>query len=70
MKLLQACHHVKTRRLFLWFAERHAWIKRPEVEAISLGSGKRIIAKGGALDKKYPITVPRQMASKKINGFI
>jgi len=64
MKLLKACHHVRAKRLFLWFAERHgfAWFKRLELEAVSLGSGKRVVAKGGALDKKYQITVPRQMA--------
>lgn len=71
MKLLKACHHVKAKRLFLWFAERHgfAWFKRLEVEAVSLGSGKRAIVKGGAFDKKYQITVPRQMARENVDGF-
>ncbi|MCF6258149.1 MAG: type IV toxin-antitoxin system AbiEi family antitoxin domain-containing protein [Gammaproteobacteria bacterium] len=54
---------MKAKRLFLWFAERHgfAWFKRLEVEAVSLGSGKWAIVKGGALDKKYQITVLREM---------
>ena len=71
MKLLIACHNVKAKRLFLWFAERHgfAWFKRLEVDAVSLGSGKRVIVKGGALDKKYQITVPRQMTRERVDGF-
>ncbi len=71
MKLLKACHHVKAKRLFLWFAERHdfSWFKRLETEAINLGSGKRAIVKGGALDKNYQITVPRHMTNESRNGF-
>ena len=65
MKQLKACHHVKAKRLFLWFAERHgfAWFKRLEFEVVNLGSGKRVIVKGGKLDKNYLITVPREMST-------
>ena len=65
MKLLKACHHVKAKRLFLWFAERHgfAWFKRLELEVVNLGSGKRVIVKGGKLDKNYLIMVPREMST-------
>ena len=71
MKLLKACQHIKARRLFLWFAERHgfAWAKRLEADAVNLGSGKRVIVKGGALDKKYQITVPRKMINGDVDGF-
>ncbi|MBL6985381.1 MAG: type IV toxin-antitoxin system AbiEi family antitoxin [Candidatus Thioglobus sp.] len=71
MKLLMACHHVKAKRLFLWFAERHrfSWFKRLEADDIGLGSGKRVIVKGGALDKKYQITVPRKMLNGDMDGF-
>ncbi len=71
MKLLKACHHVKAKRLFLWFAERHnfVWFKRLELEAVNLGSGKRAIVKGGVFNKKYQITVPRQMARENADGF-
>ena len=67
MKLLKACHHVKAKRLFLWFAERHnfAWFKRLELEAVNLGNGKRAIVKAGKLDKRYQITVPREMFMEK-----
>ena len=62
MSLLQACVRVKTKRLFLWLAERHhlAWFDRLNVPALDLGSGKRVIFKNGILNKKYNITVPRR----------
>jgi hypothetical protein len=62
--LLRTCTHVQTKRLFLWFADRHAhqWSHRIDRDGLDLGSGKRAIVKGGTLDKKYHITVPREMA--------
>ena len=70
MKLLKACHQVKAKRLFLWFAERHGftWFDRLDVKAVNLGSGKRVIQKGGAFDNKYQITVPREMLRETVNG--
>mgnify|MGYP002279332661 CR=1 FL=1 len=63
MLLLQACKRVKTKRLFLWFAERyhHPWFVRLDISAIDLGRGKRVIVKGGKLDKHYLITVPDEV---------
>jgi len=63
--LLSACTQVKAKRLFLWFATRHnhAWLKALDVSAVNLGSGKRVIVTGGALDKQYQITVPKEMKS-------
>lgn len=60
MALLKACTRVKTKRLFFWLAERHrpAWFKKLDVSAINLGSGKRVIYKGGKLNARYQITVP------------
>lgn len=65
--LLQDCKRIRTKRLFLWFADRHRhqWLKKINKEAVDLGSGKRMIAKSGALDKIYKITVPRSMAGDK-----
>jgi len=62
MLLLQACCRVKTKRLFQWLAERHhhAWFKQLDSDVLNLGSGKRVIAKGGKLDSKYQITVPTE----------
>jgi len=63
MKLLMACGQVKAKRLFLWMAERHghAWFHKLNTEMIQLGSGKRMLVKGGRLVPKYQITVPAEM---------
>jgi hypothetical protein len=62
MTLLSGCENVKVKRLFLWFAERHGheWFKRLDVSKVDLGSGKRVIEKGGKLVSKYLITVPAE----------
>lgn len=61
--LLHTCTHIQTKRLFLWFADRHAhqWNQYINHNDIDLGSGKRVIVKGGKLDKTYNITVPKEM---------
>lgn len=58
--LLQHCKSVKVKRLFLFMMGRfsYSWIKPIETDSIDLGRGKRVIVKGGKLDKKYLITVP------------
>lgn len=60
-KLLEQCTNVKVKRLFLWFGSQHkyAWYSKLKQESISLGSGNRMIVKGGELDKTYKITVPK-----------
>jgi transcriptional regulator with AbiEi antitoxin domain of type IV toxin-antitoxin system len=59
-KLLKDCASVKVKRLFFYFADRHKhpWLKRLNKESVDLGSGKRMLAKGGVLDPTYQITVP------------
>jgi hypothetical protein len=61
--LLAACHSVKVKRLFLWFAERHqhAWLKKLDRNRIDLGKGKRMLVRGGKLDPKFKITVPESV---------
>jgi hypothetical protein len=61
--LLVECRSVKVKRLFLWFAERHnhAWLKRLNRKGIELGSGKRMLARGGKLDARFNITVPENL---------
>lgn len=58
--LLEACASVKVKRLFLFFADRHrhAWRSRLNMSRVDLGSGKRVLVKGGKLDPRYNITVP------------
>ena len=65
--LLVDCRSIKTKRLFLWFAQRHnhAWLKTLDTENIDIGKGKRMIAPGGRLDSKYLITVPEEFANDR-----
>jgi hypothetical protein len=62
-KVLADCRSVKVKRLFFFFADRHqhAWLKRLDKDATDLGHGKRMLAKGGKLDKTYQITVPENL---------
>jgi len=59
--LLENCKSVKVKRLFLYMSEKLAmpWFAELNPGRIGLGSGKRVIAARGVLDKKYLITVPR-----------
>jgi hypothetical protein len=61
--LLKDCRSVKVKRLFFWFAERHnhAWVRRLDRSNIDLGTGKRALFRGGRLDPKYNITLPRDL---------
>ncbi len=61
--LLTACKSIKVKRLFFWLAQRqnYPWFKRLDRIKYDLGSGKRVIAKQGKLDKDYLITVPKEM---------
>jgi hypothetical protein len=63
--LLADCRSVKVKRLFFFFADRHTppWLKQIKREEISLGSGKRMLVKGGKLDPKYLITVPEDLGA-------
>lgn len=66
-QVLRKCTSVKVRRLFYWLAERHAhaWLKKlpahDALDDLGLGSGNRMLAKGGKLDAKYRMTVPEEM---------
>jgi len=61
--LLQHCRSIKVKRLFLFMADQfsYPWIARIEKNQLELGSGKRVIVKGGKLDKDYLITVPARL---------
>ena len=62
-RLLRECCNVKVKRLFLWFADRHrhAWRAQLDREGIDLGSGKRMLVRGGRFDVQYQITVPEDL---------
>jgi len=65
--LLGHCKSVKAKRLFFWYADRHqhSWQKPLDQHDFNLGSGKRVLAEKGKLDKKYLITVPENMYGSK-----
>ncbi len=69
-ELLSYCKSVKVKRLFFWFADRYnyPWLKHLNADDYNFGSGKRSIAEGGMLDKKYLITVPRELVEGTFNG--
>ena len=62
-KLLADCNSVKVKRLFFFFADRHAhaWLKPLKNEKFNLGKGKRMLVKGGKLNHAYQITVPEDL---------
>lgn len=62
--LIEHCRSIKVKRVFPWLAERHdfAWLRKLDLEQVDLGSGKRVLVKGGRLDPKYQVTVPPELA--------
>ena len=58
-KLLEGTKSIKVKRLFLYMAEKinYPWFKKINIKKIYLGSGKKVIVKGGKLDKKYNIVI-------------
>lgn len=64
--LLKVCRSVKVKRLFFFIADKagHPWRKRLRTDTIDLGSGKRVIIRGGRLDTRYGITVPPHLLER------
>jgi hypothetical protein len=64
--LLEACTSVKVKRLFLFFAERHhhAWLSKLDVSLFNLGSGKRVLVKGGKFNPRFNITIPSDLGGR------
>jgi hypothetical protein len=60
-RLLEKCRSIKAKRVFLYLADKLdlPFFQKLDLDKISLGSGKRMIVKGGELNKKYQITVDR-----------
>jgi hypothetical protein len=59
-ELLEKCHSVKVKRLFMLLAERanHPWVKKLDLSKVDFGTGNRMLIKGGRVNKKYQISVP------------
>ena len=60
--LLERCSSVKVKRVFLFLAEKLElpFFLKLKLDDVDIGSGKRVIVKGGKYDAKYLITVPRE----------
>jgi hypothetical protein len=41
----------------------HSWLAKLNLSKVDFGKGKRMIEKGGQLDQKYLVTVPRRVGS-------
>ena len=63
-ELLEQCTSIKVKRLFLFLAEKskHQWFLFLNLPKISIGTGERSIVKGGSFDRKYRITIPKELA--------
>ena len=63
-RFLETCNSVKTKRLFMYMAEKGGlpWVKQLDLQKVDFGKGDRTIVGGGRLDPKYRITVPRSGA--------
>jgi len=57
--LLEKCHSLKVRRLFMYLAEKCnlPWVGKLDMSKVEFGKGKRMIVKDGRFDPKYQITV-------------
>jgi len=62
-RLLENCNSIKVKRLFMYFAEKEnfPWIEELNLSKIDFGHGERLIVSNGILDKKYQITVPKEI---------
>jgi predicted GIY-YIG superfamily endonuclease len=58
-KLLEKCCLIKSKRMFFHFADKHRLpiIDKLDLSKIHLGSGKRVIVRGGKLNSKYGIVI-------------
>ena len=61
--LLEQNTSVKTKRLFLYMAEKagHTWFNDLDLQKIDTGSGKREIMPNGVYDNKYQIVIPEEL---------
>ncbi len=64
-QLLENCRSVKVKRLVLQFSDHaaHRWVRRLNVSAIDLGSGKRVLGGGGYYYPNYQVSLPEDLNS-------
>lgn len=65
-RLLLGCRNIKVKRLFMFLATRQdePWSRKVDDSLIELGSGKRMVTRGGRLDARYLITVPGSLSAE------
>jgi len=58
--LLEDCHSIKVKRLFLHLSEQvnHPWLSSLDITKIDLGTGKRVLGNGGKYFPKYKLSLP------------
>lgn len=58
--LLEKSSSIKAKRLYLYLGNKfnHGWVKKIDRSKIDLGSGKRMLVKGGIYDPEFKITIP------------
>jgi len=64
-ELLEKCNSIKVKRLFLFMASKakHQWLDFVDHTRIALGTGDRVLVKGGVYISKYRISIPKEMAT-------
>jgi hypothetical protein len=58
--LLEDCHSIKVKRLFLHLSEQfnHPWFSSLDLTKVDLGKGKRVLAEGEKYFSKYQLSLP------------
>ena len=61
--ILENTDNIKTKRLFLYMAEKadHYWCRLLDTKKIDLGSGKQKLVEKGVYLPKYKITIPQEL---------
>ena len=62
-RLLESTSNIRIMRMFLYMAEKagHYWFEELDTDKMDLGAGKLQLVKNGVLNKKYLITVPKEL---------
>jgi hypothetical protein len=62
-ELLENCNSIKVKRLFLFMASKanHQWLNFVDESRIDLGTGDRVIVKGGVYVSIYKISIPKEL---------
>ena len=62
-ELLENCNSIKVKRLFLYMASKagHQWLDFIDQSGVDLGTGDRVIVKGGVYVSRYKISVPKEL---------